>query len=161
MIYGGVVLEAARQVGDTKKTVFISHTQEKLDDFLYFPTPSCKKDIQSICGAAAQLKRLSAANVPFYWNDDLQAELDRMMVALKEHVKLSPLETSKDLVIWCEAAPSEGMSYIIAQFRDPENESLGPDIVCCDIQEKETEFFPHLKLNWPASTGHLQRRIIY
>ena len=55
--YGGVVLEAARQVEDTKKTVFISPTQEKLDVFLKIPTPSCKKEIQSISGAAAQLKR--------------------------------------------------------------------------------------------------------
>ena len=73
----------------------------QLEAFINFPTPSCKKDIQSICGAAAQLKRwtpglmiespslqkLCAANVPFYWNDDLQLELNAMKAALKEHAK--------------------------------------------------------------------------
>ena len=43
------------QVGSSK-TVFLSPTQQKLDAFLDFPTPSCKKDVQSIMGAAAQLK---------------------------------------------------------------------------------------------------------
>ena len=85
------------------------------------------KDIQSICGAAAQLKhwtpglmiespsfqKLCAANVPFYWNDDLQQELNAMKTALKEHVKLSPLDTSKDLVIWTDAAPNEGMCHAV------------------------------------------------
>ena len=55
VVYGGTVSEATKLVGDSKKTVFISPTQEKLDAFLNFPTPSWKKDIQSICGAAAQL----------------------------------------------------------------------------------------------------------
>ena len=78
-------------VGAKKKTVFISPTQEKLEAFLNFPTSS-KKDIQSICGAAAQMKRwtpglmiesaylqkLCAANVPFVWNEELQEELDQM-----------------------------------------------------------------------------------
>ena len=36
------------------------------------------------------------------------------------------------MVIWCDAAPREGMSYIIAQFMDPQNESLGLDIVYYD-----------------------------
>merc|ERR1712055_462299 len=98
--YGGVVLEATRVVGDPRRTVFMTPTEEKLAAFLNFPTPSCKKDIQSICGAAAQLKRwtpglmiesaslqrLCAANVPFYWSEELQQELERMKAALKEHV---------------------------------------------------------------------------
>ena len=144
--YGGVVLEATRVVGDARKTVFMTPTDEKLEAFINFPTPSCKKDIQSICGAAAQLKRwtpalmlesaglqkLCSPNVPFHWNADLQGELDRMKAALKDHIKLSPLDTSKDLVVWCDAAPSEGMSYILAQFKDPENESLGLNIIACD-----------------------------
>ena len=121
-------------------------TEEKLAAFLNFPTPSCKKDIQSICGAAAQLKRwtpglmlesaslqkLCSPNIQFHWNDDLQDELNRMKGALRDHIKLSPLDTSKDLVLWCDAAPSEGMSYILAQFKDPENESLGLNIIACD-----------------------------
>ena len=69
------------------------------------------------------IEKLCGANVPFLWNEDLQRELDRMKAALKEHVKLSPLDTSKDLVVWTDAAPSEGMCYVIAEFKNPQDES--------------------------------------
>ena len=92
---------------------------KKLDAFLDFPTPSCKKDIQSIMGAVAHLKRwtrglmllshnlkkLTGNSTPFFWNDDLQKELDRMKAALRQHIKLTPLDTSKDLLMWSDAAP--------------------------------------------------------
>ena len=55
-----------------------------------------------------------------------------MKGALRDHIKLSPLDTSKDLVLWCDAAPSEGMSYILAQFKDPADESLSLNIIACD-----------------------------
>ena len=44
--YGGTVIQVVQHVGDDKKTVFLSPTQEKLDAFLDFQE-----------GAAAQLKR--------------------------------------------------------------------------------------------------------
>ena len=92
-----------------------------------FPTPSCKKDIQSIMGVAAQRKRwtpglmllspslqkLTANSTPFFWNDDLQKELDEMKAALMQHIKLTLLDTSKDLLVWSDAAPSEGMAYVL------------------------------------------------
>ena len=68
----------------------------------------------------------------FYWNDDLQRELDEIKAALRQHIKLSPLDTSKDLLVWSDAAPSEGMCYVIAQWKDHEDESLGKKIVSCD-----------------------------
>ena len=109
VVFGGTVIEAQHQRGDSKKTVFLSPFQQKLDAFLNFPTPSCKKDIQSIMGAAAQLKRwtpgLTGNSTPFFWNDDLQKELDRMKAALRQHIKLTPLYTSKDLLMWSDAAP--------------------------------------------------------
>ena len=85
VVFGGTVIEALSQKGDQKRTVLLSPTKDKLDAFLNFPTPSCKKDIQSIMGAAAQLKRwipglmlispnlqkLTAHNTPFLWNEDL------------------------------------------------------------------------------------------
>ena len=113
VVYGGTVLEATKLVGDRKKTVFISFTQERLEAFLNFPSPSCKKDIQSICGAAAQLKRWTpglktesaslqkfcGANVPFFWKEEVQEELDRMKKAMMEHVKLSHLYMTKNMVV--------------------------------------------------------------
>ena len=123
VVFGGTVIEAQHQKGYSKKTVFLSPTQQKLDAFLDFPTPSCKKDVQSIMGAAAQLKRwtpglilLTGNSTPFFWNDDLQKELDGMKATLKEHVKLMPLDTSNDLLVWSDAAPSDGMCYVLAQW---------------------------------------------
>ena len=111
--FGGTVIEAVNQKGDPNRTVFLSPTQDKLEAFLNIPIPSWKKDIQSIMGAAAQLKRwtpglmlispnlqkLTAHNSAFFWNDELQRELDNMKVALKEHVKLTPLDVTKDLLV--------------------------------------------------------------
>ena len=37
---GGVVLEATRVEGDARRTVFMTHTEEKLEAFLNFPTTS-------------------------------------------------------------------------------------------------------------------------
>ena len=113
VVFGGVLIEAETQIGDSRKTVFLTPTQKKLDAFLDFPTPSCRTDVQSIMGAVAQVKRwcpgimllskgmqqLTGSSTPFHWNSDLQGELDSMQVALKEHIKLSPLDTSKDLLV--------------------------------------------------------------
>ena len=111
VIFGGTQIEAQSQMGDPRKTVYLSPTPKKLEAFLDFPTPACKKDVQSIMGAVAQLKRwvpgimllskgmqqLTGNSTPFFWNKDLQDELDAMKEALKEHVKLTPLDISKDL----------------------------------------------------------------
>ena len=51
---------------------------------------------------------------------------------MQEHVKLSPLDTSKVLLVWTDAAPSEGMCYVIAQWRDPDDHKKGVNIVSCD-----------------------------
>ena len=39
-------------------------------------------------------------------------ELLAMRSAIKSHIKLSPLDTSKDVVIWKDAAPTIGMAYV-------------------------------------------------
>ena len=61
------------------------------------------------------MQQLTGSSTPFFWNADLQEEFDSMKAALKEHVKLTPLDTSKDLLVWSDAAPSEGMAYVLAQ----------------------------------------------
>ena len=89
VVFGGVLIEAETQIGDQRKTVFLTPTQKRLDAFLDFPTPSCRKDIQSIMGAVTQLKRwcpgimllskvmqqLTGSSTPFHWNAELQEEL--------------------------------------------------------------------------------------
>ena len=52
-----VVFGGTATVGRFQENIFLSPTQQNLEAFLDFPTPSCKKDIHSIMGAAAQMKR--------------------------------------------------------------------------------------------------------
>ena len=40
----------------------------------------------------------------------MQNELDAMKKAIKEYVKLNPLDINKDVGIWTDAAPSEAMA---------------------------------------------------
>ena len=97
-------------------------------------------------GAAANMKRWMPGLMLtsmlllllFFWNDDLQRELDEMKAALRQHIKLSPLDTSKDLLVWSDAAPSEGMCYVIAQWKDHEDESLGKKL-CHVIPQRSRE----------------------
>ena len=100
-----MMIEAGRSAGETQDTVYISPDQRKIDDFLDILTPSSKKEVQMVCGTAAQLKRfcpgmqliypgmmaLCGPNVKLYWNADLQSELDNLKACLKEHIKLSPI----------------------------------------------------------------------
>ena len=55
VMFWGTVIEAQNHIGG--KTVYLSPTPQKLEAFLDFPTPACRKDVQSIMGAVAQLKR--------------------------------------------------------------------------------------------------------
>ena len=140
VVYRGTMLEASKQMCDRDLSVYISPIQKKLDAFLHFKTPTCKKDI---CGMAAQLKhwtsglmlefpalqKLYAHNVQFYWNQDLENELSAMKTAIKSHIKLSPFDTSKDVVTWTDAALTIGMAYILDQYKDPDNEALGVNIL--------------------------------
>ena len=80
--FGGMMIKAGRSAGETKDTVYISPDQRKIDDILDIITTSSKKEVQMVCGIAAQLKRfcpgmqliypgmmaLCGPNVKFYWN---------------------------------------------------------------------------------------------
>ena len=68
------------------------------------------------------LQRLCAAHVPFYWKR-----------AINSHLKLSPLDVNKDMMVWTYAAPSVGMAYIVCQWKNPQDESLGVNIIHCDF----------------------------
>ena len=79
-----------------------------------------------VCGTAAQLKRfcpgmqliypgmmaLCGPNVKFYWNS-----VDNLKACLKEHIKLSPIYVTKNLVLIIDAAATIGCSYILVQYK--------------------------------------------
>ena len=93
-----------------RSDVFISPDQAKIDEFLNLARPSNKKECQQLCGLAAQMKKfapgmqvtyagmqkLCAANVYFNWTEDLDRELAELKDCLKQFVKLSPIDTSKN-----------------------------------------------------------------
>ena len=89
---------------DGRSDVLISPDQTKLDEFLDLERPRNKKDVQQLCGLAAQMKKfcpgmqvtypgmqkLCAANVYFNWTQDLDRELDELKSCLRQHVNSAP-----------------------------------------------------------------------
>ena len=87
--WGGVMVESVGH-REGRSDVLISPDQAKLNEFFDLLRPKCKKDVQQLCGLAAQMKKfaprmqvtypgmqkLCAANVYFNWTQDLDRELD-------------------------------------------------------------------------------------
>ena len=57
------------------------------------------------------LQKLCATHVQFCWNRGLEDELKAMMRDIKSHIKLSPLDVNKDVVVWTDAAPAIGIYF--------------------------------------------------
>ena len=130
---------------DGRSDVLISPDQTKLDEFLDLERPKNKKDCQQLCGLAAQMKKfcpgmqvtypgmqkLCAANVYFNWTQDLDRELDELKSCLRQHVKLSPIDVTKNLVLVIDSAPTVGTSYLLLQQKT-EDPSAGMNFICMD-----------------------------
>ena len=53
------------------------------------------------------LQKLTAHNIPFTWTPELQEELEKMKAALKQVVKLSPLDVTRKLYAYTDAEDTE------------------------------------------------------
>merc|ERR1712208_241163 len=112
-----------------RNNVLISPDQAKVEEFLNIARPSNKKECQQVCSLAAQMKKfapgmqvtypgmqkLCAANVYFNWTEDLDHELAELKDCLRKIVKLSPIDTSKNLILVIDSAPTVGTSYLLLQ----------------------------------------------
>ena len=148
--FGGVSVEASRARGDDQKRVYLSPSEQKLADFLDLKTPESKVEVQRACGMIAQLKKfcpgvmlsfpllqsLTAHNKAFTWNEALQAEFESLKQAMRETVKLSPLDLNKKIFCYTDAAVTVGMCYIIVQKKREEDNDIDPKhgylIISCD-----------------------------
>ena len=95
-----------------------------------------------IAGCAAKLKRfcpgmqlqypgimhLCSANVRFQWNSELQKELEDLKTCLRNHIKLSPIDISKNLILVIDAAATIGCSYLLLQQKT-DDPKLGYNII--------------------------------
>ena len=100
-------------------------------EFLNIGIPTTKKEVQQICGMAAQMKKfapemqiiypgmqkLCAANVHFIWTGDLDKELEDLKECLRNNVKISPVNTEKNLILVIDSAPTVGTSYLLLQLK--------------------------------------------
>ena len=82
-----------------------------------------------IAGCAAQLKRIClgmqlqysgimhmcSPNVRFQWNSELQKELEDLKDCIKNHIKLSPIDTTKNLKLIMDSGATIGTSYLLVQ----------------------------------------------
>merc|ERR1711888_265078 len=136
--WGGVMVESVGH-REGRSDVLISPEQSKLDEFLDLERPRNKKDVQQLCGLAAQMKKfcpgmqvtypgmqkLCAANVYFNWTPDLDRELEELKTCLKKHVKLSPVDVTKGLILVIDSAPTVATSYLFLQEKEVGNPALG------------------------------------
>ena len=104
-----------------RSDVLISPEQSKLDEFLDLERPRNKKDVQQLCGLAAQMKRfcpgmqvtypgmqkLCGQNVYFQWSSDLDRELEELKMCLRKHVKISPIDVTRNLILVIDSAPTD------------------------------------------------------
>merc|ERR1712208_78807 len=142
--WGGVMVESIGH-RDGRADVLISPEQSKLDEFLNLERPQSKKDVQQICGLAAQMKRwcpgmqvtypgmqrLTSANVYFQWNLDLDKELEELKQALREHVKISPVDVKRNLILVIDSAPSAILSNLMLQQKG-DDPALGMNFIALD-----------------------------
>ena len=98
-----------------------------------------------IAGMAAQLNRfclgmqiqypgimqLCSPNIRFQWSDELGKELQDLKQCLKDHIKISPINTEKNLELVIDAAPTVGTSYLLLQ-RKGEDPSEGFNFISMD-----------------------------
>ena len=61
------------------------------------------------------LQKLSAHNAVFTWNESLQEEFDNLKQAMKESIKLSPLDVNKKIYCFTDAAVLYGKAYLLLQ----------------------------------------------
>ena len=116
--FGGVTIEACKSEGDAQRRVYMSPSEEKLQAFLDLKSPESKVEVQRACGMAAQMKKfcpgimltfpllqkLSSHSAVFTWNDSLQADFDNLKKAMKEFIKLSPLDINKRIFCYTDTA---------------------------------------------------------
>ena len=79
--------------------------------------------------------------------------MDFLTTILPHHGEL--LRKQINLFACSDAAPSEGMCYVLTQWKDPEDESLEINIVSCARKplKEERGASHHSKQNWLGSTG--------
>ena len=119
----------------------MSPTEEKLQVFLDLKTPEFKVEVQRACGMIAQMKKfcpgvmltfpllqkLSSHSAVFTWNESFQSEFDNLKVAMRESIKLTPLDTSKKIFCYTDAAVTCGMAYLLLQKKQESDEDKDPE----------------------------------
>ena len=148
--FGGISIQACRTEGDDQKRVYLSPSEEKLQTFLRLKTPETKVEVKRACGMIAQMKKfcpggdvdlpllqkLSAHNTAFTLNERLQEEFDKLKRAMRESIKLSPLDIHKKIFCFTDAAVTCCMAYLLLQKKQELDEDRDPKysylIISCD-----------------------------
>merc|ERR1711895_363151 len=78
------------------------------------------------------MQKLCAANISFTWTADLDKELSDLKTCLRNHIKLSPVDTSKPLILVIDSAATVGTSYWLLQEKEVGNPSVGMNFISMD-----------------------------
>ena len=77
------------------------------------------------------MQKLCAPNVRFQWSSDLGKELEDLKQCLRDHVRITPINTEKNLEMVIDAAPTVGCSYLLLQKKG-EDPSHGYNFISMD-----------------------------
>ena len=77
------------------------------------------------------MQKLCAANVRFQWNSDLDKELEDLKECLRNNVRITPVDTEKNLILVIDAAPTVGCSYLLLQMKE-DDPSHGYNFISMD-----------------------------
>ena len=91
-----------------------------------------KKFIPGLMLDFPNIQCLCAHNTPFIWTPDLRVELDKMKEVIKQNLKLSPLDTSKEIYAYTDVTVTMGMAYLLFQRQDENDKEKGYHIISCD-----------------------------
>ena len=143
--FGGVKISGKKEKGDPTDRVYLNPSDARIDAITQIKRPENRKDVQSLLGHVNQLKswlpevsftttnlrRLTSSSTPFKWTEDLDKEFLALKDLIQKRVQLSPLDLSKEIHVYTDAAQLVGMAFVLCQPRS-DDEKDGYTIVTCD-----------------------------
>ena len=114
---------------DSTDRVYLNPSDARIDAITQIKRPDNRKDVQSLLGHVNQLKswlpeisftttnlrRLTSSSKPFKWNMDLENEFQALKEQIQKRIQLSPLDLSKKIHVYTDAAQPVGMAFVLCQ----------------------------------------------
>ena len=115
-------------------SVLIQPESDKIEAIRNLEEPKTKSEVQSLVGFLSQMssfipevkticpniKRQTAKFTNFQWGEAESKEFLEIKKRLGKVIPLTPVDTTKPLVIHCDAS-RDGVGWVLTQMEDPDN----------------------------------------